>query len=534
MFLHSPKTFSQNILLCIAFLFFVSSSPAVAANLCCACKGPPDPTKITCLQTDAGKLKSTDCSQLKTALNLPDPWICDAVPLDTATACIPISSGKGTAKCALGPTDAITLISDAAQSAPSGKTGTGDPALVPELGVRIPGLTFGTDGAAFFGQYVSAFYRFLISIAAIAATVMFVFGAFMYLVGTGIHLPKYGKSVMKDAVIGLILVLLCTMLLRTINPATTNLSFINLKPIVGQEFIMPTLEEAEAASKKSDELAAKQTGSANDASDRPINTPREAGGGAGCNAGPSAIFPLKVSGAGSATYASDKSLIIVPHKVLNCPGAYPALLWLHGNNAPGAKPSYVDQFSTLLANAVNNGSAQPLIIVMPVSAGKDSALFPNMTWQMLRDDALATLRNIDATKNVQFSTISVGGHSGAGCSVPWRTVNTIAPYAILNADTCFGFNAEVKHDPTKMIVLVATMNDRRNYKETAKTLKLQEVSSDCKSPWPLSQNTPNCFRRADKDWNMFYIWGRKHGMAPGNALEYALRHFFQLANRPES
>lgn len=75
-----------------------------------------------------------------------------------------------------------------------------------------------------FAQYVFTAYRYLISIAAIAATVMFVYGAFLYLLGTAIPRISQGKSIMTDAVIGLLLILGANLILRTLNPATLTLN----------------------------------------------------------------------------------------------------------------------------------------------------------------------------------------------------------------------------------------------------------------------------------------------------------------------
>lgn len=75
-----------------------------------------------------------------------------------------------------------------------------------------------------FNQYVVAAYRYLISIAAVAATVMFTWGAFLYLVGSAIPSISRGRQIMIDAIFGLVMVLGATTILRTINPATTNLN----------------------------------------------------------------------------------------------------------------------------------------------------------------------------------------------------------------------------------------------------------------------------------------------------------------------
>jgi hypothetical protein len=75
-----------------------------------------------------------------------------------------------------------------------------------------------------FSGYVITAYRWLISVAAVAATVMFTFGAFLYLLGSAITSIQKGKTYMIDAVFGLLLVLGANFILRTINPATLNLN----------------------------------------------------------------------------------------------------------------------------------------------------------------------------------------------------------------------------------------------------------------------------------------------------------------------
>jgi hypothetical protein len=75
-----------------------------------------------------------------------------------------------------------------------------------------------------FANYVAVVYRYMISIVAVAATVMFTFGAFLYLLGSAIPKIEKGKTYMIDSVVGLLLVLGANFILRTLNPATLNLN----------------------------------------------------------------------------------------------------------------------------------------------------------------------------------------------------------------------------------------------------------------------------------------------------------------------
>jgi hypothetical protein len=105
------------------------------------------------------------------------------------------------------------------------------PPVIPQLNVPIPGLTFGSDSGAFFAQYVSGVYRYMISVVAVAATVMFTFGAFLYLLGSAITSIKKGKQYMIDAVVGMLLVLGAVFILRTINPGTVTMQSILVTPV---------------------------------------------------------------------------------------------------------------------------------------------------------------------------------------------------------------------------------------------------------------------------------------------------------------
>jgi hypothetical protein len=113
------------------------------------------------------------------------------------------------------------------------------PPIIPQLNVPIPGLTLGggpgDDGSAIFSQYVAGAYRYAISIVAVAATVMFTFGAFLYLLGSAITSIQKGKQYMIDAVIGLLLVFGAIFILRTLNPATVNMKQVLATPVTQWE-----------------------------------------------------------------------------------------------------------------------------------------------------------------------------------------------------------------------------------------------------------------------------------------------------------
>lgn len=86
-------------------------------------------------------------------------------------------------------------------------------------------------------RYVLTAYRYGISIVAVAATVMFIYGAFLYLLGSALPSLSQGKRYMLDAILGMVFVFAATMILRTINPATTQLDPLKVYMVNTQQFL---------------------------------------------------------------------------------------------------------------------------------------------------------------------------------------------------------------------------------------------------------------------------------------------------------
>lgn len=107
--------------------------------------------------------------------------------------------------------------------------------ITPQLGVPIPGLSFSParkEGTfvyvPFLAQYISAVYRYSVSLAIIAAIVMMVYGGFRYLLGSATQDVSEGKRVIVDALIGMLIALGAYAILNTINPNTLELPEIKL------------------------------------------------------------------------------------------------------------------------------------------------------------------------------------------------------------------------------------------------------------------------------------------------------------------
>lgn len=97
----------------------------------------------------------------------------------------------------------------------------------PALNVPIPGLDFteypieksgSVISIPFLSVYILTVYRYLLSIVVIAATVMFIYGAFLYLIGTAITSIQSGKQIMKDSIVGMLLILASYTILNVVNP----------------------------------------------------------------------------------------------------------------------------------------------------------------------------------------------------------------------------------------------------------------------------------------------------------------------------
>lgn len=119
--------------------------------------------------------------------------------------------------------------------------------VVPNLGVAIPGLAF-TDQPIkascdsgtclvipFLAQYINAFYQFLLGAGMIAASVMFVYGGFIYMLGGVTSKVQSGKKYMVDALVGLCILIGSYVILSTVNPATLTFNALKIPLISRQE-----------------------------------------------------------------------------------------------------------------------------------------------------------------------------------------------------------------------------------------------------------------------------------------------------------
>ena len=114
--------------------------------------------------------------------------------------------------------------------------------ITPQLGVPIPGVSLADptrEGTivrvAFLAGYINGVYRYLTAIVLVVAIIMCVYGGFLYLVGSaGIGSIQRGKSIIVNAVMGMLITLAAYAILNTINPATTQLKTLELGYVAGE------------------------------------------------------------------------------------------------------------------------------------------------------------------------------------------------------------------------------------------------------------------------------------------------------------
>lgn len=94
----------------------------------------------------------------------------------------------------------------------------------------VPGVFTANTSAPDFNTFISSVYSFMIAIVGICALFMITLGGYMYVTSAGnATMAGKAKSIITDAIIGLILALLAYLIFNTINPALVNPA--GLRPI---------------------------------------------------------------------------------------------------------------------------------------------------------------------------------------------------------------------------------------------------------------------------------------------------------------
>ncbi|MDO8584374.1 MAG: peptidoglycan recognition family protein [bacterium] len=213
-------------------------------NYCCRCGVKTDTSKKICVRMsneliykcNPNNIHFTNISadkinnQFSSQLSQID---CETVPLTNAEC-----QKNGTTASATCPNDPIEVTAwldsykNPEAKEPVAKMET------PKLSVPIPGLTFNQPYQQgdyvfipFLADYINAAYKYAVAIAIIAAIVMVVYGGFRYLIGSAAGDVKKGKTIIVDAIAGMIIVLGAFLMLNVVNPATTFMGAIKVLSI---------------------------------------------------------------------------------------------------------------------------------------------------------------------------------------------------------------------------------------------------------------------------------------------------------------
>ncbi len=116
--------------------------------------------------------------------------------------------------------------------------------IKPNLIVPIPNLTFTPillkDGKLqinYIADYITAMYRWLLGAAVFFAIVFVMIGGLQYVIGSGSADVDAGKTRIRNAIVGLILLMSVTLILYTVNPKLTLLHSVRLQFIDPVKFI---------------------------------------------------------------------------------------------------------------------------------------------------------------------------------------------------------------------------------------------------------------------------------------------------------
>jgi len=111
------------------------------------------------------------------------------------------------------------------------------PPILPRLSVEIPGVSFTEPlvkgdylEIGFIGQYIAGLYSWMLGAGTLIAVVMVMIGGLQYMIGKGVGDVQKGKDRIKNAVIGLVLLLGSYTILYTVNP-----DLILLQPILVEQ-----------------------------------------------------------------------------------------------------------------------------------------------------------------------------------------------------------------------------------------------------------------------------------------------------------
>lgn len=224
----------------MVMFFLIQAVHVRAADKCCACTHSNVTGGKFCIKDYA-----SDCADLTKSTNTE---LKDAVCIEDASA-NPCKKTTEGGMCLNVPSPEISFKLDSVPGykAPEAKK-EAFKALPLNLNIPIPGLTM-YDAyqdeteiiVPALAQYIQALQKLLIGIGVIAAALMVMYGGFLYIVsGTGAKVSE-GQQIIKDSLIGLIIILGSAVILNNINPNTANLSALHLYKVASEAHPVPVM-----------------------------------------------------------------------------------------------------------------------------------------------------------------------------------------------------------------------------------------------------------------------------------------------------
>ncbi len=238
-----------------------ASSPPCGAD---ACEGiytsdtpdPPPPVhrlacSCVCVEPRGGPGRVTVTSDATCPVAAPASAPCRSLcDVRCMSGVAPVSAGMLRSFDA-DPSCEDTVVAPSGPASPDAPGGTGSPPAPAPAGPTAPGagsspqapvnresvpLTLsqaigGVTEVSDLPHYIALWYRYAIGLSATAAIIMVIYGGFRYLLGSAMGDVASGQQIIKDAIIGMLLVLGAYTILNTVNPNTLTLQVPSLKKI---------------------------------------------------------------------------------------------------------------------------------------------------------------------------------------------------------------------------------------------------------------------------------------------------------------
>ncbi len=163
---------------------------------------------------------------------------------------------------------AVTIITCLALFCSAQISNAQEKAEPPTLGVQIPGLEFATVlypkggflDVPWLSQYIAAIAQYLFGISFVAAAIMIVYGGFLLIVGSATPAIKRGKEIIRDAILGLLILIGSYLILQVVNPETLTLAPLKIQSVMPEDlkFMLETAGMKNVEGAKDNETGAGQ------------------------------------------------------------------------------------------------------------------------------------------------------------------------------------------------------------------------------------------------------------------------------------